>query len=88
MILWSSVTYHPGHVRRRHRFLPANGAERGQNGESLGLMHDEIGGYRPGDIEVVAAFDIDRRKVGGQLVDAIAAPPNNTKRFYYMSAYK
>lgn len=29
-----------------------------------GLMHVEIGGYRPCDIEVVAAFDIDTRKVG------------------------
>ena len=27
-------------------------------------MHRQIGGYRPSDIEVVAAFDIDRRKVG------------------------
>ncbi|NNG46087.1 MAG: inositol-3-phosphate synthase, partial [Deltaproteobacteria bacterium] len=29
-----------------------------------GLMNLDIGGYRPGDIEIVAAFDIDRRKVG------------------------
>ena len=32
--------------------------------DAVGLMHWEIGGYRPGDIEVVAAFDIDERKVG------------------------
>ena len=32
--------------------------------EAVGLMHWEIGGYRPSDIEVVAAFDIDIRKVG------------------------
>ena len=30
----------------------------------IGLMHWEIGGYKPGDMQVVAAFDIDRRKVG------------------------
>ena len=32
--------------------------------ESLGLMHLDIGGYKPWDIDVGAAFDIDRRKVG------------------------
>ena len=32
--------------------------------EAVGLMNWDIGGYRPGDIEVVAAFDIDKRKVG------------------------
>ncbi|MCH8932995.1 MAG: inositol-3-phosphate synthase, partial [Nitrospinae bacterium] len=30
----------------------------------IGLMHHEIGEYTPGDIQVVAAFDIDKRKVG------------------------
>ena len=35
-------------------------------GGVAGLMHTEIGGYRPCDIEVVAAFDIDARKVGTQ----------------------
>ena len=30
----------------------------------IGLMNYEIGGYKPGDINVVAAFDIDKRKVG------------------------
>ncbi len=42
----------------------------------LGLMHADIGGYRPGDLEVVAAFDIDRRKVGRPVSEAIFAPPN------------
>ncbi|GAB4361371.1 MAG: inositol-3-phosphate synthase [Deltaproteobacteria bacterium] len=46
-----------------------------------GLMHREIGGYRPGDIEIVAAFDIDRRKVGRPLREAIFSPPNCTPRF-------
>ncbi len=32
--------------------------------DAIGLMHWEIGSYRPFDIEVVAAFDIDLRKVG------------------------
>ena len=32
--------------------------------DAIGLMHWEIGGYSPGDIEVVAAFDTDKRKVG------------------------
>ncbi len=31
---------------------------------AIGLMHWEIGGYQPSDLEVVAAFDIDLRKVG------------------------
>jgi len=47
--------------------------------ESLGLMHLDIGGYKPWDIEVGAAFDIDRRKVGKPLKDAIFAKPNCTK---------
>ena len=37
--------------------------------------------YLPGDIELVAAFDIDRRKVGRPVTEAIFAPPNCTKRF-------
>src|SRR5262250_2989775 len=48
------------------------------NGTSIGLMHRQIGGYRPGDVEVVAAFDIDRRKVGCFLHDAAMAAPNCT----------
>lgn len=47
----------------------------------LGLMHREIGGARPQDIDVVAAFDIDRRKVGRPLHEAAFAPPNCTRRF-------
>jgi myo-inositol-1-phosphate synthase len=42
----------------------------------LGLMHRRIGGYAPGDLEVVAAFDIDARKVGRPVSEAIYAPPN------------
>ncbi|PYK68261.1 MAG: inositol-3-phosphate synthase, partial [Verrucomicrobia bacterium] len=51
------------------------------NGNGVGLMHRQIGSYRPGDIEVVAAFDIDRRKVGLDVSKAIFASPNCTKVF-------
>jgi myo-inositol-1-phosphate synthase len=47
----------------------------------IGLMHWEIGGYKPSDIEIVAAFDIDRRKVGRDISEAIFSPPNCTKVF-------
>ena len=50
--------------------------------DAIGLMHWEIGGYKPGDIEVVAAFDIDRRKVGLDVHEAIFSPPNCTTVFH------
>lgn len=50
--------------------------------DSIGLMHREIDGYRPGDIEVVAAFDIDERKVGKDINNAIFSLPNCTTLFY------
>lgn len=50
--------------------------------DAIGLMHWDIGGYKPYDIEVKAAFDIDRRKVGKDVAEAIFAPPNCTKIFY------
>lgn len=46
-----------------------------------GLMHNLIGGYKISDIKVVAAFDIDKRKVGRDISEAIFAPPNCTKIF-------
>lgn len=46
-----------------------------------GLMHVDLGGYRPKDIEVACAFDVARAKVGRDVADAIFAPPNNTARF-------
>jgi myo-inositol-1-phosphate synthase len=49
--------------------------------DAIGLMHWNIGGYAPGDIEVVAAIDIDKRKVGKDVSEAIFAPPNNTTVF-------
>ncbi|MDB5299132.1 MAG: Myo-inositol-phosphate synthase, partial [Phycisphaerales bacterium] len=50
--------------------------------DTTGLMHPVIGGYRCEDIEVVAAFDIDARKVGKPLEQALFAEPNNTKEFH------
>ena len=44
----------------------------------VGLMHYDLAGYKPGDIEIVCAFDIDARKVGQSLEDACFALPNNT----------
>ena len=49
--------------------------------EHAGLMHASIGGWRPCDIEVVVAFDIDHRKVGHALEDAVFATPNCTRIF-------
>jgi myo-inositol-1-phosphate synthase len=46
-----------------------------------GLMHVELGGYHVGDVRFVAAFDVDDKKVGRDLAEAVAAPPNNTIRF-------
>lgn len=42
----------------------------------VGLMHEEVGGFRPSDIEVVGAIDIDSRKVGKDLSEAIFSEPN------------
>ncbi len=44
--------------------------------EYLGLMNYDLGGYLPEDIEIVAAFDIDKRKVGERLDVALTAKPN------------
>jgi myo-inositol-1-phosphate synthase len=49
--------------------------------QAIGLMHWDLGGYKPGDIEVVAAFDIDPRKVGHDVNEAIFAKPNCTAVF-------
>jgi myo-inositol-1-phosphate synthase len=46
-----------------------------------GLMHVSLGGYHVGDIEIVAAFDIDKNKVGKDLAEAIYTEPNNTYKF-------
>ena len=46
-----------------------------------GLMHVNLGGYHIKDVEFVAAFDINRTKVGKDLSKAIFAEPNNTYKF-------
>lgn len=48
----------------------------------IGLMNYDLGGYKPGDIKVVAAFDVDKRKVGKRLKEALFAKPNCTTTFY------
>ena len=46
-----------------------------------GLMHPVMGEYGIGDINVVAAFDVDANKVGKDLSEAIFSEPNNTMKF-------
>jgi myo-inositol-1-phosphate synthase len=49
--------------------------------DTVGLMHWDMGGYRPADIKVVAAWDVDKRKVGLDVAEAIFAKPNCTAIF-------
>lgn len=51
------------------------------NRDGIGLMHDTIGGYSVSDIKPVVAFDVDTRKVGRDLGEAIWAQPNCTPKF-------
>ncbi len=46
--------------------------------EHLGVRYPVLGGFHFKDIEIVAAFDIDQRKVGRDLSESIFAQPNNT----------
>jgi myo-inositol-1-phosphate synthase len=50
--------------------------------QPVGLLHPYLGGYAPGDIRIVAAIDVDARKVGRPIHEAVFAQPNNTKVFY------
>ena len=50
-----------------YRSLANQKAGKNKPVECFGLMNYDVGGYFPHDIEVVAAFDIDRRKVGERL---------------------
>jgi myo-inositol-1-phosphate synthase len=54
---------------------------RAANDNGAGLMHWNLGGYEPSDVEFVLAFDIDERKVGKDLAQAIFAKPNCTTVF-------
>ena len=49
--------------------------------DAVGLMHWDLGGYRPHDVQVVAAFDVDLRKVGKDVSEAIFEKPNCTTVF-------
>ena len=51
------------------------------NDTENGLISDVIGGYRVSDIEIVAAFDINKNKVGLDISEAIFTEPNNTTKF-------
>ena len=53
----------------------------GGSNDEQGLMHWDLGGYRPKDIKVVAAWDVDARKIGRDVGEAIFAKPNNTAVF-------
>ncbi len=46
-----------------------------------GLMHVTLGDYHVSDVEVAAAFDVDAKKVGKDVAEAIFSEPNNTIRF-------
>lgn len=50
--------------------------------DSAGLMHETLCGYQCRDVKVVAAFDIDKRKVGTDVSEAIFAKPNCTTVFH------
>jgi myo-inositol-1-phosphate synthase len=50
--------------------------------DCIGVMHQVIGDYKVSDIEVVAAFDVDERKVGLDVSEAIFAKPNCTTVFF------
>ena len=56
-------------------------AETPDNVRVPGIMHNKIGDYKIEDIEVVAAFDVDKNKVGKDLSEAIFCEPNNTIKF-------
>lgn len=51
------------------------------SGERRGLWHPKVAGMRPGELNVVAAFDVDQRKVGLELNKAIFAAPNVARRY-------
>lgn len=50
--------------------------------KQIGVMHEKIGGFSCSDMEFVSAYDVDKRKVGFSLDEAIFAKPNCTKVFH------
>jgi len=63
-------------VQGIHYYVDANPED-----DVPGLMHVELGGYHVRDVEFTVAFDVDAKKVGRDLAEAIEAPQNNTIRF-------
>lgn len=51
----------------------------------IGVRNALLGGFRPRDVEIVAAFDIDSRKVGRDLSEAVFAQPNNAPKLVDMA---
>jgi len=51
-----------------------------ENGNSIGLLHEKLGGYTAGDIKLVAAFDVDKNKIGKEVSEAIHAEPNKAPK--------
>ncbi|NWG08699.1 MAG: L-myo-inositol-1-phosphate synthase [Nitrososphaerales archaeon] len=54
----------------------------GEDDSRMGLWHKSVGGYRVSDVKVVEAFDIDGRKVGLDLSEAIFSKPNVARRHF------
>lgn len=52
-----------------------------RNRTDIGLMHPQVGNLSVGDIRLACAFDIDERKVGRPLAEALFAAPNNSRVF-------
>ena len=55
--------------------------QREENKSGVGLRNPKVGGLTPKDIQIVAAFDVDDRKVGRDLTEAIFSKPNNAPKF-------
>lgn len=50
--------------------------------KAIGVSFPDLGGYTPADVDLVAGFDVDSRKVGKTLGEAAFAPPNCTEQFH------
>ncbi len=55
---------------------------RAKGDDAVGVSFPELAGYTPADVELVAGFDVDARKVGLSLGEAAMAKPNCTERFH------
>lgn len=55
---------------------------RAKGDDAIGVSFPDLGGWGPGDVEIVAGFDVDYRKVGRPIGEAVMAAPNCTERFH------